>query len=30
MLQVWYQSLEDDKNVRISKYISFWPIKFQI
>ena len=23
-------SLEDDKNMRISKYIFFWPIKFQI
>ena len=26
----WYQRLRDDKNIRISKDISFWPIKFQI
>ena len=29
MLQILYQSIEDDKNMRISKYIFFWPITFQ-
>ena len=29
MLQILYQNIEDDKNMRISKYIFFWPITFQ-